>query len=144
MSLQMGLASAGRFMSSVIVNPVGAAAGVASRVMYEPSSAGGIDVGDIIDGASGSIESGGAFADVTSTVDNVGGGAYHIVFRVIVFVFLIGLMIAGVALFFSNSANRSEQKSNIIWKVVGVIIAFGAISILVFFSTASANIFSAG
>ena len=115
---------------------------ILAHKLLEPSGgSGAIDVEQVINDADGAIQDGGAFSDISGKVDSVGGGAYHIAFRISVFIFLVGLIVAGIMVFFSNSATRSEQKSNLIWKCVGIVVAFGAVSILVFFATASSNIF---
>lgn len=108
----------------------------------DPPASGGtggtpMDIGSIVTGSAGASSLG----DVETKVQGIGNGAYRIAFMVAIFVFVIGLVIAGIQVFFSNAANRAEQKSNLIWKVIGVIVAMGAVAIIIFLATASTGIF---
>lgn len=74
--------------------------------------------------------------------DNLGGGAYNLVFKASVYIIVIGLILAGLKLAFSNSNTRTEAKGNIVWAIIGAIFVFGAVGIVIFLQTLGGGLFS--
>lgn len=90
-----------------------------------------LSVADVLEGGNDAMQSGGAFASQSGKIDQVGGGVYHIMFKVGVFAMLIGLMFVGIKLAFANMNERDEAKKRIIWIVVGCILVFGGAGLIV-------------
>ena len=107
------------------------------------SSIGQLDVKEIIEGAGDAMQTGGSFANsgVTEKIDNLGGGAYHLGYKVVIFLAIFAILGAGAGLMFANSNERQEKKSKIIWVAVGTALALGATAIVIFISTISNGLF---
>lgn len=98
-------------------------------------------VGEVIDGGTSAMEDGGVFGEASQKVDELGGGASNVTYKVAVWVFIIGLIAAAVALFFSNSGNRQEHKSNVAVKVVAAVLAFAAVGLIGLLATIGGGLF---
>lgn len=98
-------------------------------------------VGDVIEGGSGAIEDGGVLSEASAKVDALGGGASNVTYKIIVWLFIIGLMVAAAVLFFSNSGNRQEQKGNMATKVVAAVLAFSAVGLITLLATVGGGLF---
>lgn len=92
-----------------------------------------LSVTDVLnsDAAKQAMEDGGAFASQSQTIDQLGGGAYHVGFKIITFVIVIAIMIAGGGLAFANANERDEKKKKIVWAIAGGIVAFGAVGLVI-------------
>ena len=65
-----------------------------------------------------------AIRQLESKIIPIGESGYRIVYTLMVFVFLIGFSIAFLKLFlFADSRSRSENKSDLVWKIVIVVCA---------------------
>lgn len=98
-------------------------------------------ISDIVDGGSAALQDGGVFSDASAKVDELGGGASNVTYKVAIWLFIIGLIVAAIALFFSNGGNRSENKSNIVIKIIAVVLACTAVGIITFFATVGGGLF---
>ena len=90
--------------------------------------------------AESSISDGGKLSGFSEKVDDIGGGVYHIVYKIGIFVALVGIVWAGIKLITSNAGTREEAKSSIIYKVFGVILIAAAASIVIFLATAGKDL----
>lgn len=99
-----------------------------------------ISVEDVIQDGSDAISNGGAFQDITSNVDDIGGGAYHIVYRSFIYFALICIIIIAGGLLIANSGERSEKKTKLVWAIVGVVLGFGAIALITFLSKTAGSL----
>ena len=98
------------------------------------------DIQQILDNASTLEES--DISELGVQVDNLGGGAYHLVYKLGVYAVIIGLVIAGLKLVFSNAQNRQDAKSNILYTILGGVLIFAAVSIVIFLQTVGSGLFS--
>ena len=105
-----------------------------------PRILGDLDPKAVIDGAESSISDGGKLSGCSEKVDDIGGGVYHIVYKIGIFVALVGIVWAGIKLITSNAGTREEAKSSIIYKVFGVILIAAAASIVIFLATAGKDL----
>lgn len=105
-----------------------------------PRILGDLDPKAVIDGAESSISDGGKLSGFSEKVDDIGGGVYHIVYKIGIFVALVGIVWAGIKLITSNAGTREEAKSSIICKVFGVILIAAAASIVIFLATAGKDL----
>lgn len=99
-----------------------------------------IDVSNVLESATTS--DGGAAADLINKTQDLGGAGYQLVYYVMIFVFLIGFVIAMIKLFLSNGQTRSESKSDIIWKVVAAVAGFAVVGLIGLLSGVGSTIFS--
>lgn len=97
---------------------------------------------DIINGGSKLEDS--ALAPLGNKVNEFGGGSYHLLIKIGGFVLVIALVIAGIALIFSNAQNRNESKSRIVAIVAGGILIFGAVAIATLIQTIGGGLFNLG
>ena len=79
--------------------------------------------------------------DVESKVQELGGGFYRILFMAGVFLIILGLGIAALKLFFSDSATRKDAKSDIVWKVLAGIFFFAGVMLVVLFNNIGSKLF---
>ena len=74
---------------------------------------------------------GGIFSGVTETVESAGASLYKLLMVVGVIGFVVSLIFAGLSLAFTRNSNkRGEEKSNLLWIFIGMIIVFGAMAII--------------
>lgn len=74
-------------------------------------------------------------------VDDLGGGAYHLVYKTGVMVILIALFAGGIYLALAGAQNRNEAKSKLLHIVGGALIAFSAAGIVVALANLGQNLF---
>jgi len=101
---------------------------------------GQIDVKDIINSGKSLEES--SLKEFGDKVNDIGGGAYDLTFKIGVWCTIIGLMIGGLFLIFSNSGNRNEAKSGIGSKVIGALLIFSAAGLVAYLQVIGAGLFS--
>lgn len=71
------------------------------------------------------------FKDVTETVESAGASLYKLLMVVGVIGFVVSLIFAGLSLAFTRNSNkRGEEKSNLLWIFVGMVVVFGAMAII--------------
>ena len=104
---------------------------------------GELDVSTIVEGAQ-EAEQSSSLAPVESKVNELGGGFYRIMFMAGVFLIILGLGVAALKLFFSDSQTRKDAKSDIVWKVLAGIFFFAGIMLVILFSNIGTNLFAAG
>jgi len=97
-------------------------------------------VKDIIDSGSSLEDS--ALNPLGSKVSEFGGGTYHLLIKISAYVVVIGLMVAGLKLIFSNVQNRNEAKGNIVSIVIGGVLIFGAVAIAALIQTIGGGLFN--
>ena len=97
-----------------------------------------MNVKEVIDQGSGNSK---ALDGVIEQVDEFGGGGYNLLYKFGIYAVVIAFMIGGIALIFSNPGNRGEHKSNILWKVIGGVLIFAAVSIVGFLQTIGQGLF---
>lgn len=79
---------------------------------------------------------------LNENVVSIGGGAYKVVCTFAIIAGLIMLVINGVKIIMSNSSNREQHKSDIVWCIIGIILVFAAGSIMVIGSNVGNGLFS--
>lgn len=97
-----------------------------------------MNVKDVIEQGSGNSK---ALDGVIEQVDEFGGGGYNLLYKFGIYAVVIAFMIGGIALIFSNPGNRGEHKSNILWKVIGGVLIFAAVSIVGFLQSIGQGLF---
>ena len=101
----------------------------------------GMTVDSILESGKSAMEDGGSFKDLSSTVDELGGGAYHITRKAGVYLLLIAIAVGFIILAFSKAHNREEAKSAMMWKIIGGAGFFAAVSIIVLLETLGQGLF---
>lgn len=99
-----------------------------------------LDVADLVDKAQNAQQAEG-LGDVETKVQELGGGFYRILFMAGVFLIILGLGIAALKLFFSDSATRKDAKSDIVWKILAGIFFFAGVMMVVLFSNIGSKLF---
>lgn len=74
-------------------------------------------------------------------IDDLGGGAYHLVYKIGVMIILITLFGGGIYLALAGAQNRNEAKSKLLHIIGGALIAFSAAGIVVSLSNLGQNLF---
>jgi hypothetical protein len=90
-----------------------------------------MDVNEVLKGGSDAMKNGGSLSAASGQVDQLGGGAYHIVYKAGIYIAVVMLVVSGIAIIFSNSQTREDGKKTFIWRVLGAILIFAAISLVV-------------
>lgn len=122
----------------VLQSYLASAAIKAQNVIYRLSFP---SIGDVVEGGSSAMEDGGTFSEASTKIDELGGGASNVTYKGIVWLFIIGFMGAAVALFFSNSGNRSDKKNDMIWKILAGACAFASVGLITFLATVGGGLF---
>ena len=101
------------------------------------------DVADILKSAENTeLGSDSSFSPMIKKVTEIGTGGYKLVFTAMMFLFIVGGLIAFIKLFFSNSATRNDSKSDIVWKLVAAVCGFGVIGLFILLSNVGSSLFS--
>lgn len=92
-----------------------------------------LSVADVLESGEQAMQDGGAFAEQSKKIDQLGGGAYHLVYKGVIFVILIAIVIAAGKLALANMNERDEAKKRIFWAAAAaaVVACAGAILVLV-------------
>ncbi len=106
------------------------------------STGDGLDPGSIIDEGLSTDISSGTFGNLSGKVSEFGGGSYKLLYMVMTFFFICGFILCMLKLFSSNTQNRSEVKSDIMWKVVAGICGFGVVAFVLLLSGVGQNLFT--
>lgn len=109
--------------------------GMGSMIAYADN----LDVTTIMNGGS-SLENS-SLSGLGTKVDDLGGGAYQLVYKVGVYIVVIGFIVAGLRLIFSNSMTRKEAKGSLLATVCGGVLIFAAVGIVVYLQTIGRNLF---
>lgn len=76
----------------------------------------------------------GAAEELEKKADELGVSIYTMVFRAAIIGIIIGIVVAGAGLVFSNERDRDEKKTKIMWGVAGGAVAVGATALIIFLS----------
>lgn len=98
-------------------------------------------VRDVIENPNNTLENS-SLATFGRTVDDIGGGAYHLMYKVGIYAVVLAIMAAGFFMIFSNSQNRGEAKSNMMAKFFGGFLIFAAVSIAVILESTGNGFFT--
>jgi len=101
----------------------------------------GMTVESVLEGGRDAMEDGGSFSGVSSKVDDIGGGAYHLLRKGGVYTLLIVTGVSFLALALSKAHNREDAKSKIIWLVLGGVGFFGSIAVVIALETIGTGLF---
>lgn len=102
----------------------------------------GLSVQSVLESGQSAMESGGAFANESAKIDQLGGGFYHILYKGCIFILLCVVVLAGLKLALSNTNDRQEAKSKLFWTGVGIVVVCSAAAIIVLFSDIGNGIFT--
>lgn len=86
-----------------------------------------LTVSDVIESGQSAMSDGGAFAEQTGKIDQIGGGLYHVFFKGAIYIGLLCVIGAGVKLMISNANTRDEAKRSLFWTGLGMVIVAGAV-----------------
>lgn len=101
----------------------------------------GLTVQSILDENAEAMADGGTLGEASAKVQGLTAGGYHTVRAAGVMLCLIGLSVFGVTFFLSGSQGIAEKKNQIPWKLVGLIIALGAVPLMLFAESIANGIF---
>ena len=82
------------------------------------------------------------FGNLETTVTNVGISSYRLVYLAATFIFVVGAIISLIKFFMANSNERNEQKTDLVWKVIAIICAFGTVGMITLFATTGSGLFT--
>lgn len=105
----------------------------------QPGSFENPNIEDIL-GSASNLESS-SLSGLGPKVDDLGGGAYHLVYKIGVMVILIALFGGGIYLALAGAQNRNEAKSKLLHIIGGALIAFSAVGIVVALANLGQNLF---
>jgi len=133
-----------RVSNIVMMAPVALRAGLKNltQIRFDDNAVGQLDIEEILSGAEDEMQTGGSFEEVSDKINRLGGGAYHIVYKIGIFLALISIMFVSIRFFFANPNERQELKGRLIWIFVGAILILGACSVLLFVSSFSNGLFT--
>jgi len=109
------------------------------RPTSQPSGFENPKIEDILGAASDLEDS--SLSGLGPKVDDLGGGAYHLVYKIGVMVILIALFAGGIYLALAGAQNRNEAKSRLLHIIGGALIAFSAVGIVVALANLGQNLF---
>jgi len=101
----------------------------------------GMSVESVLESGKNSMEDGGPLSGLSTKVDELGGGSYHLIRKGGVYIILICVALAGLGLVFAPAHERGEKKNSLIWKVVGAVIFFAAVAIVIMLETVGTGLF---
>ena len=101
-----------------------------------------LSVADVLESGEQAMQDGGAFAEQSKKIDQLGGGVYHLVYKGVIFIALTCIAIGCGRLAWSNSQDRIDAKKSIFWAAVAGAIVASAGAILVFASEIGSGIFT--
>lgn len=88
-----------------------------------------------------SVNDGGKLSPFSQLVDEYGGGAYNVLFKLIIWIIVIAFLIAAGKLAFSSSENRKFIKNDIVARVLAAILACSVIGGVAYLQSVGANLF---
>lgn len=113
-----------------------------THVVFEGANLPGqIAVDEILSGAEQTMHDGGSFSELSGKVDSIGGGAYHVAYKIGIFAGLFAIIVCCIRLMFANTNERQELKSKLIWIIVACAAIMGVCAILLFVSSLSNGLF---
>lgn len=134
----------GRFKRAAMLVMTGITLAVTAPALLVSASeelgVGQFDVRDIID--NGTALEDGPLAEFGNKVNDIGGGAYGLLYKAGIWLALCALVIAAFYLMFCSPASRGDAKSKIIATVGGILLLFAAASIVVFCQRIGMNLFT--
>lgn len=74
-------------------------------------------------------------------VNDLGGGGYHLIYKIAVWLGIIMGMIAGIWLMLSNAGNRNEAKSKILCVIGGLLIVFSILGAVAYLQNIGSGLF---
>lgn len=101
-----------------------------------------VNVSDLLN-EKGANEAGGALNKLDQLVKGIGAGSVNIFRNAFVYIAVVGLLISAICLVIhgGNVAKRADERSGLVWKVVGIILGFAAVSIVVLAQTIGGGLF---
>lgn len=132
-------------MSNKVLNGFkGGAAAVSGMILSVANSIQAFALGDdlSVDNIISESNDTGTLDPLVQQTQSLGASGYKLVYTIMVFVFIIGFIIAFAKLFFSNSSERTEAKSDMVWKIIAGICGFATIGLVILLATIGGGLFS--
>lgn len=130
------------FLDGVVIKAQSAVQSIMEHGALLDGGTDGLDPGTIIDNGLSTDISSGTFGNLSGKVSEFGGGSYKLLYMVMTFFFICGFILCMLKLFSSNTQNRSEVKSDIMWKVVAGVCGFGVVAFVLLLSGVGQNLFT--
>jgi len=89
-----------------------------------------------------SVSDGGKLNPFSKLVDEYGGGAYNILFKIIIWVVILALLVAAGKLAFSSSDNRKFIKNDIVARILAVLLACGTLGGVAYLQSIGISLFN--
>ena len=101
-----------------------------------------LSVESVLEDGKDAMESGGAFAEQSTVVDQLFGGVYHLTYKAGIYIVMVMFIVTGIGLFVASSNERGERKTKLLWGAGATIIIGGVGLIVTFLSNLGVGIFS--
>lgn len=83
----------------------------------------------------------GSLTSLDEKIDEIGSSAYHLSFKVIMYYAVLAVMFAaGGFLIAKGAVERDEQKKKLVYIIIGIILAGGAVALVIAVANASSDI----
>jgi len=89
-----------------------------------------------------SVSDGGKLNPFSKLVDEYGGGAYNILFKIIIWVVILALLVAAGKVAFSSSDNRKFIKNDIVARILAVLLACGTLGGVAYLQSIGISLFN--
>lgn len=103
------------------------------------AAAAAVDVQGVLDGGKKLGDS--SLSGLGDKVDDIGGGAYGLMYKGGIFVIVLVAMAAAIGLVFANGTNRNESKSKLVNVVLGTILFFSVVGLVTMLANIGGSLF---
>ena len=102
-------------------------------------AAAAVDVQGVLDGGKKLGDS--SLSGLGDKVDDIGGGAYGLMYKGGIFVIVLVAMAEDIGLVFANGTNRNESKSKLVNVVLGTILFFSVVGLVTMLANIGGSLF---
>ena len=99
-----------------------------------------VDVQGVLDGGKKLDDS--SLSGLGDKVDDIGGGAYGLMYKGGIFVIVLVAMGAAIGLVFANGTNRNESKSKLVNVVLGTVLFFSVVGLVTMLANIGGSLFT--
>lgn len=104
------------------------------------ATAAAVDVQRVLDGGKKLDDS--SLSGLGDKVDDIGGGAYGLMYKGGIFLIVLVAMGAAIGLVFANGTNRNESKSKLVNVVLGTILFFSVVGLVTMLANIGGSLFT--
>lgn len=112
-------------------------------ILRDDNGSGNSTVDAVLNGfGTGNAESDPILGNATKSAKALGNSIYGLVFYIVIMAASIAILIVALKILFGGSQGKAEGKTNLLWIVVAIAIAAGAISIVKLIASGTAGLFN--